>query len=124
MFVCTHIEKLVSEDNYETGESLETTCTMSNRTDISGATLTALLSAVGDYLGLTIDSVWSGNVESGVLEYSRQENAAGDEPTARELAKFQSGEINLYSARYSFLVVWREERDITVSDLSGVNHYE
>lgn len=131
MYRVSFIEKSVEQDSYEHGCVGYETCTMGPHDvrPIVRDTLRAAVAEMFAHLGLPTtyffiqDDRASEIIETGgTAQYvtaDRQENADGFEPDAHELARFKTGEIDLYLARYAFKLEWIDVRPVMRDELSA-----
>lgn len=125
VFACTHIEKIATEDDFETGCSLEYTCVMSESVNYTADTLEALVKKVCDVYGLDFPDYISlddcdGKDRIPSVSFNRTETQDGFAPSERELEKWKEGKQKLWLADYTLWVEKRAVGFITVSDLEGL----
>lgn len=103
MYRCDYVHKIIELDNFEqgcTGDSSDVGYSYS----IKGATLESLKIAISKHVGCPIDSIQVNPCgdDPSRIDAQRMENKEGEEPSAEEMRKFKSGEVDLYVADYSF----------------------
>lgn len=110
-YTCTYMTKTATLDTYAEGCDPSTTRgIMSESVGVHADSIAALLEAVGDRYGLTIDDVCvyddDGEDEDGLLRigFCREENGDGNEPSRSEVEAWERGDVTLYLADYDFTV--------------------
>jgi hypothetical protein len=127
-YACTHVSKTACIDRYDKGCETQSHCVLDEPCNISAPTFAELLTKIGQRYGITIDDAFIPDDQeerTAAVDYigwNRTENADGDEPTERQLAKWKKGEEILYLADWTFHVEVRTIRALAVSEIkaSGV----
>lgn len=108
-YACTYVTKVVCEDDHIDGAIGSGQFVMAERIDVTALTAAGLITAIESAycISLAGAEVRPDEADPDYIEMSRIETAAGDEPSAMDLAVWRIGEKKLYLARYEFKVVVR-----------------
>ena len=101
------IEKFVSEYNFFYGE-IGNPSFFGEIYQIKASCFESLIKKFSDFCNVDFCNV---DFFNGAFEVCKHENAAGEEPTERENAKFESGKINLFIANYTCYLYEEKEAD-------------
>lgn len=124
MFVCTHVEKRVTVDNWQNGCDVDSRCVMLDAIDIAADSMQALILAIGEQFDLALETVWIPEFPAGRIGYNRLETETGGVPTAAEMEAWKHGKEALYLADYDFLIERRETSDVDESEFAGVAFHQ
>jgi hypothetical protein len=125
-YACTHIEKRVEEDNYESGFCGAGTCTMSENINIVAPTLPGLIERLGEVYGLDIDDVWwpgdeADNDDNTRIGFNRLEDEECDTPDKRQIELWKEGKLRLWLADYDMMIEKRVVCPVTLDEFKAAN---
>jgi hypothetical protein len=124
MFCCTHVEKCVTVDHFETGCELKRRCVMDENVFIRAETLPELINKLNARYSLDIDSLWVGAIEDGRIGFNRMENAHGHEPEPYEVEAWKKGNRQMWLADWDFCIEKFITQPITHEDFAGLATHE
>lgn len=105
-FLCTYVYKTIERDNYENG-CIGDCRDLNYNYAIKGETVAEVKQAIADHVGCELGAITVNPCldDPSRIDAQRMENDNGDEPTPSEMARFKSGEIDLWAADYTFYFV-------------------